>query len=116
MVSSKALNDLGAAYGTSAVSVAQKKKAHGQSSGFGEVMRGTAEEKPSPSSAANESAVAFSAGAEIQRLGMMAQMKKTDFSADLFFDDMDESDEDGLDSAISFDELDELDRITDELM
>jgi hypothetical protein len=115
MVSSGALNDIGAAYGTNTVAAAQKTKTSAQDSGFSDLMRNaTAQEKTAAAAAASTEPISFSAGADIQKLGIMSQMKKPDLSADIFFsDDFEDNMEEELDSAISFDEIEELDRITD---
>ncbi len=115
MVSSGALNDIGTAYGTQTQTVTAGKKAPaaGMGAEFGNVMRSSAQEKTA-AAAANTDAVTFSAGAEIQKFGIMSQIKKPDLSADLFFsDDFEDTADDELDSAISFDEIEELDRISD---
>ncbi len=113
MVSSGALKDISTAYGTGNVTLGQKPAGtSGNGAEFAEAMRGTAAAKAEPA-AAGEASVSFSAGAEVQRLGLLRQMKQTDFHSELFFSDDEDNAEDDMDSAISFDEIEELDRMSD---
>lgn len=113
MVSTGALNDISAAFGANTATYGQKANTQGSGGNFADAIRGTASEKTEALSAAGNAAVSFSAGADVQRLGMMKQMKQVDFSADLFFNTDEDSIEDDLDSSISFDEIEELDRMGD---
>ena len=113
MVSTGALNDISAAFGANTTTYGQKANTQGSGGNFADAMRGTSAEKAGAPAAADTAAVSFSAGADVQRLGMLKQMKQVDFSADLFFNTDDDNSEDDLDSSISFDEIEELDLMGD---
>lgn len=79
---------------------------------FDQIIRDTniSGETAADSAPAESQSITFSAGADIERMGRMSQMKDLFFSEemDLFAEDSD------LDDAIGFDEIEELDLIADD--